>query len=85
MRGRVGRFVGALVIGMVAPVVLLVASQLLAGALGTFDLDLTLRQAVIDHELPVDTPLPQVWLAFGGQAADRDGPRRRNQPDPRPG
>lgn len=67
VRGGVGRFLGALAIGMVAPVVLLVASQLLAGALGTFDLDLTLRQAVIDLELPAGTPLTQVWLAFGGK------------------
>jgi membrane protease YdiL (CAAX protease family) len=52
---------------MVAPVLLLVSSQLLAAALGTFDLDLTLGQAVIDLELPADAPLVQVWLAFGGR------------------
>ncbi|MEU9890643.1 CPBP family intramembrane glutamic endopeptidase [Sphaerisporangium sp. NPDC051011] len=67
MNGGLVRLLGALAIGMVAPVILLVASQLLAGVLGTFDLDLTLRQAAADLGLPAGTSLPQTWLAFGGK------------------
>ncbi len=67
VRGGAGRLVVALVVGLTAPVLLLLGSQLVAGLVGTADLDLTLARTATGLGAPADASLPQAWLVFTGR------------------
>ncbi|MFJ4224544.1 lysostaphin resistance A-like protein [Microbacterium sp. NPDC089695] len=67
--GGAKRVVAALMVGLLSPVVLLFASLVLAAAVGTYDLDPTLRQVVADLGMPTDASGADAWAAFSARLA----------------